>query len=173
LATNDYASLWASPLASAQGALLGALALRSGERVLDVACGTGLVTFRAARSVGAEGHVPGTDLSGGMVAAAGARAAAEGVANVSFERMDAEALPLPDAGFDLALRALGLMYMPDPERALREMRRVLRRGGRRLRRLGRAGNVRLGASVRDRRCGSGERRVPVVLSSRGGRERPR
>jgi ubiquinone/menaquinone biosynthesis C-methylase UbiE len=44
--------------------------------------------------------------------------------------MDGETLALPDAGFDLALCALGLMYMPEPERALREMRRVLRAGGR-------------------------------------------
>lgn len=52
------------------------------------------------------------------------------MANASFMRMDAEALELPDASFDVVLCALGLMYVPDPERALREMRRVLRPGGR-------------------------------------------
>ena len=130
LAAGDYEPLWRSQLAAGQSALLGAAALLPGERVLDVACGTGLVTFEAARAVGAEGHVMGTDLSDRMIAAAIARAAADNVTNVSFERMDAEALALPDAGFDVALCALGLMYMPDPHRALREMRRVLRRGGR-------------------------------------------
>ena len=50
--------------------------------------------------------------------------------NASFARMDAEKLELPDASFDVALCALGLMYMPHPEQAVREMRRVLRPGGR-------------------------------------------
>jgi ubiquinone/menaquinone biosynthesis C-methylase UbiE len=53
-----------------------------------------------------------------------------GAANATFVRMDAEALALPDASFDVVLCALGLMYVPDPEQALREMRRVLRPGGR-------------------------------------------
>jgi len=71
------------------------------------------------------------DLSGRMVEAARARVAGrEGPAIRRFERMDAEALDLPTAAFDVVLCSLGLMYMPDPERALAEMRRVLRPGGR-------------------------------------------
>ena len=52
------------------------------------------------------------------------------MSNAAFARMDAEQLELPDASFDVVLCALGLMYMPDPARAMREMRRVLRPGGR-------------------------------------------
>ena len=95
-----------------------------------MACGTGLVTFEAARAVGPSGRVLGIDLSGGMIGAARQRAAGRPFANIGFMRMDAEALALPDASVDVVLCALGLMYMPAPERALREMRRVLRPGGR-------------------------------------------
>jgi ubiquinone/menaquinone biosynthesis C-methylase UbiE len=130
LAAADYEALWRAQLAEAQRALLAAAQLRRGERVLDVACGTGLVSFAAARAVGPGGRVLGVDLSGGMVGAARQRAAQHGVPNAAFVRMDAEALTLPEASVDVALCALGLMYMPDPEQALREMRRVLRPGGR-------------------------------------------
>jgi len=130
LACDDYEALWQAQLADAQAALLAASALRNGERVLDVACGTGLVSFAAARAVGPSGDVLGVDLSGGMVDAARQRATQRGVTNAAFARMDAESLALPDASFDVVLCALGLMYVPDPEQALREMRRVLRPGGR-------------------------------------------
>src|ERR1700678_1676541 len=104
--------------------------LAPGKRVLDIACGTGLVSFAAARAVGPYGQVLGVDLSGRMVSSAQRRAIQMNLSNCSFARMDAETLDLPDAGFDIVLCALGLMYMPDPEQALREMRRVLRAGGR-------------------------------------------
>jgi ubiquinone/menaquinone biosynthesis C-methylase UbiE len=65
-----------------------------------------------------------------MIDAARRRASECGVTNATFERMDAEDLALPDASFDVVLCALGLMYVPDPARALREMHRVLRPGGR-------------------------------------------
>ncbi len=130
LAAADYEALWQAQLADAQTALLAAASLRDGERVLDVACGTGLVTFAAARAVGSTGRVLGVDLSGGMIDVARQRAVERGLPNATFARMDAEALVLPDASFDVALCALGLMYVPEPEQALREMRRVLRPGGR-------------------------------------------
>ncbi len=116
--------------AEAQAALLAWASPAPGEQVLDVACGTGLVSFEAARAVSVSGHVLGIDLSDRMVGVAERRARESNVSNCSFSRMDAEALALPDASFDVVLCALGLMYMPDPERALREMRRVLRPGGR-------------------------------------------
>ncbi|HYM28043.1 MAG TPA: class I SAM-dependent methyltransferase, partial [Steroidobacteraceae bacterium] len=128
LAAADYEALWQRQLAPAQAALLDALALRAGEAVLDVACGTGLASFPAADSVGAHGRVLGVDISGHMVEAA-ARGSG-GRRQVQFARMDAEALALPAASFDVALCALGLMYLPDPLRAVREMVRVLRPGGR-------------------------------------------
>lgn len=130
LAASTYASLWHAQLAPAQSEVLRRAALAPGERVLDVACGPGLVAFAAAEALGAEGRVVGVDISGRMVDAASARAQERGVTNASFARMEAEALALPDASFDVALCALGLMYMPHPEQALREMHRVLRRGGR-------------------------------------------
>lgn len=129
-AADNYESLWRSQLAAAQSELLALAALQPGERVLDVACGTGLVSFDAARAVGQDGHVLGVDLSDLMVEAAQARALSKGWNNTDFARMDAETLALPDASQDAALCALGLMYMPEPERAVSEMRRVLRPGGR-------------------------------------------
>lgn len=130
LAARDYEALWLSSLAPAQDRLLQCAALQPGEHVLDVASGTGLVAFAAAEHVGDSGRVLGVDLSGEMVAQARSHADAAVHVNVGFERMDAEALALPDAGFDAALCALGLMYLPEPEQALREMRRVLKPGGR-------------------------------------------
>lgn len=130
LAAHDYEPLWQAQLADAQATVLAWASPAPGEHVLDVACGTGLVTLAAARAVGPHGQVLGIDLSGQMVDAAGRRAREQQLSNVSFARMDAEVLALADASFDVALCALGLMYMPDPEQALREMRRVLRPGGR-------------------------------------------
>jgi ubiquinone/menaquinone biosynthesis C-methylase UbiE len=133
LAAAHYEALWQAQLAPAQQALLAAAALRPGERVLDVACGTGLVTLQAA-AVAAEapgGEVVGVDIAEAMLEAARAQALRRGLAAAArFARMDAERLGLPDASFDAVLCALGLMYLPDPPQALREMRRVLRPGGR-------------------------------------------
>jgi ubiquinone/menaquinone biosynthesis C-methylase UbiE len=130
LAAAEYEPLWQSQLAPAHAKVLACAALNAGERVLDVACGTGLVTFAAASAVGSSGQVLGIDLSDQMVEAASRRAHERKVSNATFARMDAEKLELPDAGFDVVLCALGLMFMPHPELAVREMRRVLRPGGR-------------------------------------------
>jgi len=129
-AAEHYEGFWQRQLAPAQAKLLELAALKPGERVLDVACGTGLVTFPAAEAVAPRGEVVGTDISASMVEESAKRAAGRGVTNVSFERMDAEELSLPDASFDAALCALGLMYVPDPLQALREQHRVLKPGGR-------------------------------------------
>jgi ubiquinone/menaquinone biosynthesis C-methylase UbiE len=130
LAATDYEPLWQAQLAEAQAALLAWASPVPGEQVLDIACGTGLVSFEAARAVSVRGHVLGIDLSERMVDAAERRARGNRLSNCSFSRMDAETLALPDTSFDVVLCALGLMYMPDPAQALREMRRVLRAGGR-------------------------------------------
>ena len=105
-------------------------ALQPGEQVLDVACGAGLVALMAAQAVDPGGQVVGIDLSGRMADTAGRRAHERKVLDARFSRMDAERLDLPDASFDVALCALGLMYMPDPAQALREMQRAFRPGGR-------------------------------------------
>lgn len=130
LAASDYEWLWQAQLAPAHAELLERAAPAPGERVLDIACGTGLVSLAAARAVGPQGRVVGVDISARMVEAARERAGRAGLAQASFERMDAEHLELPGAGFDVVTCALGLMYLPEPERAVREMLRVLRPGGR-------------------------------------------
>jgi ubiquinone/menaquinone biosynthesis C-methylase UbiE len=129
-AAQSYERFWQAQLAPAQDRLIEMAALRPGERVIDIACGTGLVTFRAADLVGPSGAVLGTDISEAMAAAAREEAARRQLAWVTATRMDAEALDVPDAAFDVALCALGVMYVPDPVAALREMRRVLKPGGR-------------------------------------------
>lgn len=129
-AVGTYERGWRAQLAPAQRAMLAMTDLRPGERVLDVASGTGLVSFMIADAVGAEGSVVGTDISGGMVEAARRIADDRGVGNATFERCDAEGLPFPAASFDAVVCGLGLMYVPDPVKALTEMRRVLRPGGR-------------------------------------------
>jgi SAM-dependent methyltransferase len=120
-AASHYDRAWQRQLAPAQERLLALADLRPGERVLDIACGTGVVSFAAAAAVGDAGSVLGTDLSDEMIRIARERTR---TAHVRFERMDAEQLALGDGSFDAALCALGLMYVPDPDRAVSEMRRV-------------------------------------------------
>jgi len=131
-ASDSYERHWAEQLRSAQELLLEMAALAPGERVLDVACGTGLVTLPAARAVGPAGRVVATDLSARMVEIVTERAAVEELDHVEAVRRDAEALGLDEGSFDAVLCALGLMYVPDPVAALREFRRLLRPGGRAL-----------------------------------------
>ena len=102
-------------------ALLAAAALAPGQRVLDLASGPGLLARAAAESLGGRGMVLASDISQGQLACCPdlARLAADG-----------EALPLTDASLDRVLCGLGLMFFPDEEAALLEMRRVLRPGGR-------------------------------------------
>ena len=128
-AAAHYEGFWAKQLRPAQDLLLDLAAAGPGERVIELACGTGLVTFRLARQIGETGHLVATDISQKMVDAVRERAALEGV-RVDAKRMDAESLAFPDASFDLAVCALGLMYCPDPIAAMREMHRVLVAGGR-------------------------------------------
>jgi len=125
-----YEAGWRDQLEPAQSRMLEMVALQPGERALDVACGTGLISFRMAEAVGERGAVVGTDISGEMVEAARRQAALRAVGNARFERADAEDLPFADASFDAAVCGLGLMYVPNPVEALGEMRRVLRPGGR-------------------------------------------
>lgn len=129
-ASSVYEEGWALQLRPARRKLLDAASLQPGERVVDVAAGPGLVSFEAAARVAPGGHVLGTDLSEKMVRRARELARWRSVENVSFERMDASCSSLGDDRFDAALCALGLMYVPEPETALAEMRRVVRPGGR-------------------------------------------
>jgi ubiquinone/menaquinone biosynthesis C-methylase UbiE len=96
-----------------------------GERVVDVACGTGVVTRLAAERVGAGGQVVGVDLNPAMIAKARAIAAAWPALPIEWREGNALALPLPDAAFDIVYCQLGLQFFPDRPAALREMVRVL------------------------------------------------
>jgi len=109
--------------------LVDAARLTSGERVLDVACGTGLLARIAAQRVGQAGRVVGVDLNPGMIAVARSLPAPVGAPVEWFERSALD-LRLPDAGFDVVLCQQGLQFFPDKVVALREMRRVLVPGGR-------------------------------------------
>lgn len=129
-AASHYERSWRAQLEPAQSALLEMANLAPGERVVDVACGTGLVTLRAAALVSPRGKVVGTDISEEMVAIARGIVSTAAANNITFERMDAEALAFDVGVFDVALCALGLMYAPDPEKAIVEMHRVLKPGGR-------------------------------------------
>jgi ubiquinone/menaquinone biosynthesis C-methylase UbiE len=129
-AVDHYETHWSRQLRPAQETLLRLADLKAGERVADIACGTGMVSLPAAEAVGPRGAVVATDLSQRMVDDLRRRAAECGLHHVRAERMDAEDLRLEDASFDAALDGLGLMYVPDPVRALREMHRILRPGGR-------------------------------------------
>ncbi len=129
-AAEAYDLLWSAQLAPAQAEVMACAGLKPGERVLDVACGTGATALEAARRVAPGGEVTGVDLSQRMVDTAAARAAALHCDNACFMRMDAEELALAEGSFDAVLCVLGLMYVPRPEDALRQMRRALRPGGR-------------------------------------------
>jgi len=109
--------------------LLELAAPRPGERVLELACGAGDVGIAAAALV-SPGEVVLSDVAPQMTAIARGRADALGLGNVSARELDLEQIDEPDASYDVVLCREGLMLVPDPARATREIRRVLRPGGR-------------------------------------------
>jgi ubiquinone/menaquinone biosynthesis C-methylase UbiE len=108
--------------------LVAAARLQPGERVLDVACGTGVVTRAAAGAVGPAGRVAGLDVNPGMLATARKHAPPE--SPIDWYEASAESMPLPDGAFDVVLCQMGLQFVPNRTAALGEMRRVLADGGR-------------------------------------------
>jgi ubiquinone/menaquinone biosynthesis C-methylase UbiE len=109
-------------------ALLDAAGLHRAERVLDVACGTGVVTRLAAQQVDPDGAVAGLDINPAMLAVA--RSVPSSGAAIEWYEGSAESLPLADGSFDVVVSSLGLQFVPDKASALREMRRVLAPDGR-------------------------------------------
>ncbi len=114
-----------------------AAGIRPGDRVLDVACGTGVLTREAARRSGPSGRVSGLDANPGMLAVAREQAAAAPAsaamvpeAPIEWHQDRAESLPFADASFDVVTSQFGLMFFSDRAGAIAEMRRVLRPGGR-------------------------------------------
>jgi ubiquinone/menaquinone biosynthesis C-methylase UbiE len=108
--------------------LLREAALKTGERVLDVGCGTGVVTRLAAEHVGPTGRVAGLDINPGMLAVARSVTAAEH--DIEWHEASADDIPCSDSSFDVVLCQLSLQFVPDRSKAVREMHRVLVPGGR-------------------------------------------
>ena len=100
-----------------------------GERVVDIACGTGVVARQAAPRVGRTGDIIGIDINPAMLAVARSLPVQEG-ASIDWREGSALELPLPDEAFDLVLCQAGLQFVPDRLKALQEMHRILRPGGR-------------------------------------------
>lgn len=113
----------------AQG-LVRKAALRPGERVLDVACGTGIVARLASQRVGESGSVTGLDINPGMLAVARSVAPPDPDRPIEWIESGAEAMPLQDEAFDAVLCQMGLQFMEDKSAALKEIYRVLVAGGR-------------------------------------------
>ena len=109
---------WGKVIAEAAG-------MRPGERVLDVACGTGVLACAASERVGPSGAVVGLDVNPEMLGVARAKSD-----RVEWKNARAESLPVPDASFDRVVSQFGLMFFEDRPAALREMMRVLGAGGR-------------------------------------------
>lgn len=128
-ASSCYERYWQEQLQPAIDLVLDTAGIQPGDDVIDVACGTGLVTLPAAASVGPTGRVLATDISPKMIEEVERRSTACGLTNVDVEWRDAEDLG-GDRSFDVALCSLGLMYVPAPAAAVSELHRVLRPGGR-------------------------------------------
>jgi len=110
--------------------LIAAARLAPGQRVLDLASGAGEPALTVARAVGPDGDVVASDLLDEMLAGCRRRAAEGGLANMSFELADMQALPFPDASFDRVTCRYGIMFAPDTAASVAEALRVVKPGGR-------------------------------------------
>lgn len=124
---EHYAAPRAGPFKSVEK-LVEVAKLREGDRVLDVATGTGIVAMEALKKIGKSGKVVGIDISSGPLAIA--KKEINNLSNVEFLEMDAEDLKFPDQSFDVVLSQFALFFFPDTQKALREIKRVLVRNGR-------------------------------------------
>jgi len=104
--------------------------VRPGQHVLDIAAGAGEPAITAAKRVAPSGRVLATDISENILRLANSEALRQGISNLETRVMDGEHLDLPDGQFDCVLSRVGLIYFPNQQRALAEIRRVLKPGGR-------------------------------------------
>ncbi|MCU0551800.1 MAG: class I SAM-dependent methyltransferase [Leptolyngbya sp. Prado105] len=105
------------------------LALRPGDRVLDVCCGSGASAIPAAVRVGAAGQVLGIDIAESLLQLARDKAQQQGLENIKFQVGDFETLGFPDESFDAIVCVFGIFFVPDMQAAVRELWRMLRPGG--------------------------------------------
>src|SRR4029077_20078796 len=126
-----YQALFGRLLRRTHGAVVELAALRAGEQVLDVGCGTGSLAIALKASVGPTGPVHGIDASPEMIEVA-RRAASKAGVDVNFQVGLAEAIPFPNGTFDLVVSQLAIHHLPDDLKpsAFAEMRRVLKPDGR-------------------------------------------
>ena len=132
---DELAETWQrwTPVMGAQYApatemMLDLARIRPGDRVLDIAAGDGSQSIAAARRVGPTGHVLAVDIAREQLRYAAIAAREAGVEHLETRVMDAENLDLPDASVDAVLCQFGLMFLPNVDRGLREMLRVLKPG---------------------------------------------
>ena len=116
-------------LGKATETMLEMAGISAGHRVLDVAAGAGEQSITTAKKVGATGYVLATDISSNILEFAQQMAKQAGLNNIETQVMDGENLTIPDATFDAVISRVGLIYFPDQQRALKEMLRVLKPGG--------------------------------------------
>jgi ubiquinone/menaquinone biosynthesis C-methylase UbiE len=122
---GDFSEI-AKHIESAAEAFIGRLNIKTGEKVLDVACGSGNLAIVAAKQ-GAD--VTGVDIATNLIEAARGRASAEGL-DIRFDEGDAESLPYEDNSFDTVVSMFGAMFAPRPDMVASELVRVCRPGGR-------------------------------------------
>lgn len=106
------------------------LQLTRGAHVLDVCCGSGASAIPAAQTVGPEGSVTGIDLAENLLELARTKAERQGLTNLHFEAGDLTSLRFANESFDVVVCVFGIFFVPDMEATLRELHRVVRRGGR-------------------------------------------
>lgn len=129
-AWNDWGLFLRTWLGPATEVMLDMAGVGPGSRVLDVAAGAGDQTLAAAKRVGPEGHVLATDIAPNILEYAAQNARNAGHSNVRTAVMDGENLDVPEETFDAVISRVGLIYLPDQQKALAGMNRALRPGGR-------------------------------------------